>query len=152
MKKQSRFSVYLLLIVAISITSLSTCKDDNDKLPEPCTINKTTVNIGSTVGGNFYVVIHHDPVTNFDYAINFNNTNLNFLIERNEFGGWIQGKIIDLGNKDCLDFNTSVTPTSSFVAYSSGHGYYCRFDDGHIVKFIANWYNDGIVNISYVFQ
>lgn len=120
------------------------------KKEEVCNVNGTSVNIGSTTGGNFSVTVYHDPNTNYNYDLAFNNTNLNFYVD--VYPIYIKGTTLDMGGKTCLDYSTTTTPTAVYVSYTKGHGYYALFNDGHVLKFIANSYSSGSVNVTYTFQ
>lgn len=134
----------LIIAPFLFLLLFSGCKPE-----EECYTQGTSVNIGSTVGGGYSIDAY---VGDFRYDITFYNTNLNFSIERAD-GVWKTGKIIDAGKQTCLDFKPRANPIATSVAYIQGHGYYGVFDDGaHTVKFIANSYYDGSVNIEYVFE
>ena len=147
MKTKTLFGFTIILFVSLASCSKKEAIDD-------CPITGTTVNVGSTVGGNFGVTIYQDPSTNKTYDIGFNNTNMNFHVYHYIYSSSasVVGKILDVGPKTCLDFSSASQPVTSYIAYAKGHGYYAVYDDGHIVKFIVNSYSYGSANLTYIFQ
>ena len=133
-----------------------------------CTTNGTTVNIGSTSGGTYSTDVAtfqaNFPGTTtansgcnyycsgYTDIVKFDNTNLNFSAQTTNSCCTNNCFIMDVGVQTCLNFTYSGTPSALIVAYAQSHGYVANFSDGHIVKFIANSYYNGSVNISYIFQ
>lgn len=127
--------------------------------PVPCKISGTSVNIGSTSGGNFSEQVSTGPecpYTSIREYIYFNNITLNFSIETSNATGCPKSTsgqgILDAGLQTCLDFTYSGSPSATNVAFVAGHGYVGQFRHGHIVKFIAKSYTNGKVNIEYKMQ
>jgi hypothetical protein len=123
-----------------------------------CSITGTTVNIGTSAGGDYYAIVGIVPDGSNSGSnselIYFDNRSLNFFVNTSlyysPYSG--DGTILDVGQQSCLDFSYTGTPIAASVAFKNGEGYVGKFIDGHIVKFIALGYNSGVASITYVLQ
>jgi len=128
---------FITVLLFFGLIFILNCEDEKEDDSKECTINGTSVNIGSTTGGTFS--------TNFDstHTLVFNNTNLNFLVS-------IYDSIEDVGSTDCLEeIDTWNNSTSTTVAALEGHGYIIKFHDGTYCRFIAGSYSQGSFDIEY---
>ena len=136
----------MIILTGIVISSCTKANNSATTTPTttPCTVNGTSVNIGGSAG-NIYAVGVGPSNT-----VYLNNINLNISISSGPNSTY--GTIMSVGKQTCLDFTYSGTPFASNVAYATGVGYVGQFADGHIVKFIAGGYSNGVGNIDYIFQ
>lgn len=132
-----------MITILVSSCSKSNNSSSNNT-STACTVTGTTVNIG-TAKGNGYSFF----VGNSGDCIGFDNTTLNFSIclpvAPGPYG------LVDVGPQACLNFSDTVI-TADACAYIQGDGYEGLCADGHIIKFIAGGYNNGIVTVTYVYK
>ena len=157
--KKIKSLLYFCLIASLSSLIVSCEKKTTTPTPTPCTVTGTTVNVGSTAGGQYYVAIatvQCPPFYSRTEYIAFSNITLNFAAHITNNGGVGSGcvntgnlGIMDVGVQTCLDFAYSGLPNANLVAFKTGHGYVATFPSGNIVKFIANSYSNGNAKITY---
>lgn len=164
------FTTFITIVLAgLFFSSCTKTNTPATSTTPTCTINGTSVNIGSSVGGTYNASIgavsapaacssttlsHHD-------LISFSNVTLNLTVFGNpDYTGYAacnaniigSGQIMNAGPQTCLDFSYTGTPSAPSVSYIYGDGYVALFPDGHTVKFIAGLYSGGLGNVTYIFQ
>jgi hypothetical protein len=121
-------------LVGLVVIPLGACGDSTQSDAKVCGITGTSVNIGSTTGGNFPVDLGGG------HNLFFNNTNLNFS----------GGTLADVGAKDCL---ANIPPwpggTATVLAQIEGDGYSIQFSDLTHGRFIAGRYDGATVPVVY---
>jgi len=138
--KLYKINIFIILSFTVLVAIIfPSCK----KTSSSCATSGTVVNIGNPAGGGY------SETVSTGYLIGFDNVTLDFIIIQ---PGSADGSITDVGGEGCLTFSDSVTTTAASAVYAPGHGYVGKYQDGHIVKFIAGAFNGGIVTINYIFQ
>jgi hypothetical protein len=141
-----QMSKLLSLLAVLALTACSTT---------PCADMGTTVNIGSTVGGNACQTIgtaagsSYPECASVGHQVCFDNTNLNFEV----MCGYTPGRIADVGEQTCAGNVSGNAGTATVVAQQAGHGYVGTFPDGRTVRFVSSAYvTAGSISISYIFE
>jgi hypothetical protein len=135
--------------IMIIFMIMSACNKKNNDVS--CEINGTIVNMVFSHDYEVYAEVQSIPSTSSSYEVRFDFVQNNFWITRNA-GNTYNGKIMDLGYQNCLDYSSSESPNGALIAYKSQHGYFGKFDDGHVVKFITITIDHGYPQIKYVFE
>jgi len=146
-------AILIIALYGVCTMAMDSCKKQNSNPTTPsCSVNGTTVNIGGSAGGSYFVLLGSSGSSTYDYLY-FDNTDLNFYLYETVNGFNAGGSyIMDVGQQSCPGFSYSGTPNAALVAYKKGEGYAGVFKDGHSVKFITTSYSGGIALISYVYQ
>jgi len=138
-------ALIVTLILVVIVSSCTKTNNSNSTNSTSCKTTGTTANIGGSNGSTYGFNVSSPS----DEQIQFDNINGNFNIQNTSLGTVGYGTIMDVGPQSCLDFTYSGTPTAKTVAEIDGHGYVGIFLDGHIIKFIAGTYNQGIISVTY---
>ena len=125
---------------------------------DACSATGTTINVGSTAGGNFCVNVG-TTYCGFAAEVCFDNTTLDIGVSVASGTSGCPGSelaIVDIGPQTCLS-GAQGTPASTpqEVAYIAGDTYVGTFTSPEVtdaVTFVGGTYGAGIIPITYLFQ